>query len=249
MKVSVVIPAYNCTHCLQRTVQSVQAQTFQDWEAIIVDDCSTDDTYAIAQQLAAEDPRIRVLHNPVNSGVSVTRNRAIAEAKGAYIALLDGDDLWTPDKLERQVALLEQGYDLVYCSYDFVDENWNPIRHRKPFIVPEETNFRKMLVSSVISSSTALARRELLQAHPYRADVYHEDYTLWMELLSQPIRVAGDKNVLMHYRQSTGSRSNGKLKAAKERWETYRSVLKLGLFTSVWAFVCYSFLGVKKYFL
>lgn len=247
MLVSIVTPAYNCEKYLRQTVASVTAQRFSQWELIIVDDCSTDATLRLARQLAAGEPRIRVFHNETNRGVSETRNRGIREAKGELIALLDGDDLWEPDKLERQVRLMEAGFDLVYCSYDFRDEAGKPIAGMKPFLVPERTDYRKMLVSSVVSCSTAMVRAELLKAHPFRADTYHEDYALWMELFSLPIRAAGDKKVLMHYRQVRGSRSNAKGNAAKKRWEVYRKTLHMGLWESAWAFFRYALKGILKY--
>ena len=248
MLVSIVTPAYNYEKYLRQTVESVLAQSYADWEMIIVDDCSTDGTLALARQLDASDARIRVICNGQNQGVSMTRNRGIAEAQGEYIALLDGDDLWTEDKLERQVRLIGEGYDLVYCSYDFWDESGRPIERMKPFIVPQQTDYRKMLVSSVVSCSTAMVRAELLKAHPFRKESYHEDYALWMELFALPIRAAGDEKVLMHYRQVRGSRSNAKGNAAKKRWEVYRKTLHMGLTQSAWAFLRYAVRGAIKYF-
>ena len=248
MLVSIVTPAYNCEKYLRKTVESVLSQSYTSWEMIIFDDCSTDGTFALAQQLAAQEPRIRVFRNETNQGVSLTRNRGIAQTRGKYIALLDGDDLWESDKLERQVALLEKGYDLAYCSYDFWDESGRPIETMKPFIVPVRTDFHKMLVSSVVSCSTAMIRAELLKAHPFRKDTYHEDYALWMELFALPIRAAGDEKVLMHYRQVRGSRSNAKGNAARKRWEVYRRTLHMGLLESAWAFCRYAVRGMIKYF-
>lgn len=248
MLVSIVTPAYNCEKYLRKTVESVLSQSYTSWEMIIVDDCSTDGTFALAQQLAAQEPRIRVFRNETNQGVSLTRNRGIAQTRGKYIALLDGDDLWESDKLERQVALLEKGYDLAYCSYDFWDESGRPIETMKPFIVPVRTDFHKMLVSSVVSCSTAMIRAELLKAHPFQKDTYHEDYALWMELFALPIRAAGDEKVLMHYRQVRGSRSNAKGNAARKRWEVYRRTLHMGLLESAWAFCRYAVRGMIKYF-
>ncbi len=175
------------------------------------------------------------------------RNVGIKEAKGEFIALLDNDDLWTEDKLERQLALARNGADIVYCSYDFIDEQNNLIK--KPFIVPQQTNFNKMLVSSVISCSTSFIKTELMQGHPFNADFYHEDYVLWMELLRVCPTAYGDPKVLMHYRQVSGSRSNKKSNAAKERWKIYRKALKLNAVTSAWAFMRYAVKGVVKYYL
>src|SRR5699024_4408284 len=171
----------------------------------------------------------------------------LKEARGKYIALLDNDDLWIEDKLERQLALAEKGADIVYCSYDFIDDQNNLIK--KPFIVPKRTNFNKMLASNVISCSTSFIKTELMQAHPFNPEFYHEDYVLWMELLRVCPTAYGDEKVLMHYRQVEGSRSNKKGNAAKERWNIYRKALNLNIVTSAWAFVRYAVNGLMKYYL
>lgn len=245
--ISVVMPNYNGHRFVERSIDSVLSQTYQNFELIVVDDCSKDDSLSLIQHKAQSDSRIRVIALEHNAGVANARNVGIKEAKGEYIALLDNDDLWTEDKLERQLALAQKGADIVYCSYDFVDEQSNPIK--KPFIVPLQTNFSEMLASSVISCSSCLIKTELMQAHPFDPSFYHEDYVLWMELLRVCPVAYGDRQVLMHYRQVTGSRSNKKGNAAKERWNTYRKALKLNVLTSAWAFVRYAVNGVMKYYL
>ena len=232
---------------MEQAIDSVLSQTYQNFELLIVDDCSKDDSLQLIKRKTQSDSRIRVIALENNAGVANARNVGIREAKGKYIALLDNDDLWTADKLERQLAIAENGVDIVYCSYDFIDEQNNEIK--KPFIVPKQTNFHKMLASSVISCSTSFIKTELMQAHPFNADFYHEDYVLWMELLRVCPTAYGDPKVLMHYRQVTGSRSNKKSNAAKERWNTYRKALKLNAVTSAWAFVRYAVKGVVKYYL
>ena len=245
--ISVVMPNYNGHRFVERSIDSVLSQTYQNFELIVVDDCSKDDSLSLIQHKAQSDSRIRVIALEHNAGVANARNVGIKEAKGEYIALLDNDDLWTEDKLERQLALAQKGADIVYCSYDFVDEQSNPIK--KPFIVPSQTNFSKMLASSVISCSSCFIKTELMQAHPFDPSFYHEDYVLWMELLRVCPVAYGDRQVLMHYRQVTGSRSNKKGNAARERWNTYRKALKLNVLTSAWAFVRYAVNGVMKYYL
>lgn len=244
--ITVVMPNYNGQHFVEQAIDSVLAQTYKNFELLIVDDCSKDDSLQLIRYKEQNDKRIRVIALGQNTGVANARNVGIQEAKGKYIALLDNDDLWTEDKLERQLAIAEKGADIVYCSYDFIDEQNNEIK--KPFIVPIQTNFNKMLASSVISCSTSFIKTELMQAHPFKLNFYHEDYVLWMELLKTCPIAYGDEKVLMHYRQVTGSRSNKKGNAAKERWNTYRKALKLNLVTSAWAFVRYAVNGVMKYY-
>lgn len=243
--ISVVMPNYNGHRFVEQAIDSVLHQTYPNFELLVVDDCSKDDSLSLIQQKAQS--RIKVIALEHNAGVANARNVGIKEAKGEFIALLDNDDLWAEDKLERQLALARNGADIVYCSYDFIDEQNKPIK--KPFIVPQQTNFNKMLVSSVISCSTSFIKTELMQRHPFNADFYHEDYVLWMELLRVCPTAYGDEKVLMHYRQVTGSRSNKKSNAAKERWNTYRKALNLNTVASMWAFVRYAVNGVMKYYL
>lgn len=245
--ITVVMPNYNGHRFVEQAIDSVLNQTYPYFELLVVDDCSKDDSLQLIQQKAQSDDRIRVIALEHNAGVANARNVGIKEAKGEFIALLDNDDLWTEDKLERQLSIAQKGADIVYCSYDFIDEENRSIK--KPFVVPPQTNFNKMLASSVISCSTSFIKTKLMQAHPFNPDFYHEDYVLWMELLRVCPTAYGDQKVLMHYRQVTGSRSNKKGKVAKERWNTYRRALKLNAVTSAWAFVRYAVNGVMKYYL
>lgn len=246
--VSIVMPAYNCEKFIGKAIKSVQDQTWTEWELIIIDDCSTDYTYDTADTYAQKDARIRLLRQEQNSGVACARNRGIQEAKGDMIAFLDCDDAWVSAKLEKQLELQrETGAEIIYCSYDFINENDETIR--KPFIVPGITNYDKMLASSVISCSTALIKTSLLKKHLFQPEYYHEDYVLWMELLAIPVRAVGNREVLAHYRQLSGSRSNNKKNAAKQRWFVYRNVLHLGMIKSLNAFAKYALLGMIKYVL
>lgn len=124
--VSIIMPSYNTAGFIKETIDSVLAQSYTDWELIIVDDCSTDDTDAVVARFA--DPRIRYLKNQCNSGAAVTRNRALREAKGRWIAFLDSDDLWEPEKLEKQIAFMEEhGYAFSYTNYREIDETSKPL--------------------------------------------------------------------------------------------------------------------------
>lgn len=128
--ISVVMPNYNGHRFVEQAIDSVLSQTYQNFELLIVDDCSKDDSLQLIKRKAQSDSRIRVISLEKNAGVANARNVGIREAKGKYIALLDNDDLWTADKLERQLAIAEKGADIVYCSYDFIDEQNNEIKKR-----------------------------------------------------------------------------------------------------------------------
>ncbi len=124
--VSIIMPSYNCGRFVEETIRSVQAQTYENWEIIFVDDCSTDETMATVMALKEGDERIHVYQNPINSGAAVSRNLALREAKGRWIAFLDSDDLWEPEKLEKQVRFMEEnGYKLSYTEYQEMDAGGN----------------------------------------------------------------------------------------------------------------------------
>lgn len=242
--VSVVIPNYNGESFVAKTLDSVLNQTYQHYEIIVVDDCSNDGSPEIIERYSEKEPRIRLIRLAKNEGVANARNTGILQSKGQYIALLDNDDLWTPDKLERQVRLSQEA-DIVYCSYDFIDENDQQIK--RPFVVTQQISFHSMLASSMISCSTAFIKADILKANLFETRYYHEDYVLWMQLLRIPVRAAGDEKVLMHYRQVRTSRNIRKGNAALHRWKAYREALGLSIPVSVWAFIRYAVKGILKY--
>ena len=123
--VSIIMPSYNTGKFIAESINSVLNQTYKNWELIIVDDCSTDNTDSVVKNF--QDTRIRYFKNEVNSGAAISRNKALREAKGRWIAFLDSDDLWMPEKLEKQIAFMEQnGYSFSYTNYIEIDESSNP---------------------------------------------------------------------------------------------------------------------------
>ena len=124
--VSIIMPTYNCGRFIKESIDSVLAQTYTDWELLIVDDCSTDDTTDVVASF--KDPRIHYQCNEHNSGAAVTRNTALRMAKGRWVAFLDSDDLWLPNKLETQIAFMDKNnYAFTYHEYDEIDEESKPI--------------------------------------------------------------------------------------------------------------------------
>lgn len=245
--ISVVMPSYNAEKYIHKAIYSVLNQSYTNFELIVVDDCSIDNTLNILRELSKKHLNIKVFSNEKNLGVSKTRNKGILEAKGEYIALIDSDDIWTDEKLAKQVELLSN-YEaqIAYCSYGFINEKDQQIK--KPFIVPAKTNFNKMLTKSVISCSTALIKSDLLKENLFNPNYYHEDYVLWMQLLKNGAIAVGDSSVLAYYRQVTGSRSSNKRNAALHRWKVYREVFNFSFFKSFFVFVKYTICAIVKYY-
>lgn len=243
---SAVMPAYNCEKTVEASIRSALEQGYPNLEIVVVEDHSTDNTLALLRALAKQDSRIRVVTNEKNLGVEETRNRGFAHAKGKYIALLDADDLWLPEKLALQVALMEEkGCDFSYTGYTFMDEGGTPLE--KVYTVPESISFKGMLRENVVGNSTVMLTAEIAGNYKQRAGWGHEDYVFWMELLRDGKTACGIPQPLMRYRLSAESRSGDKKKAAKNRWRIYRQFLEMGRFSSLWAFVGYAWNGIKKH--
>lgn len=241
--ISVIMPAYNAGEYIDDAIASVAGQTYDNWELIVVDDCSSDDTAQIAEKWVTRDARISLLTDSENKGVSWVRNKGIDSAKGEWIALLDSDDLWMPDKLEKQLALAEKtGAELVYCSYMLMAP-----QGETPFIVPEKTDYEDTLIKSVISCSTALMKTSVARRYPFQTGYYHEDYVLWISILRDGCSAWGCSEVLAKYRLRPNSRAANKWNSARHRWAVYRDYLQLPFHKSCRVFVQYALAGLKKY--
>lgn len=244
--VSVIMPAYNAQKYIEQAVKSVISQTYTNWQLIIIDDCSTDNTFGIARELAKKDSRITVVQNTENIGVAKTRNKGFDIAQGDWLALLDSDDVWHSDKLEKQLdAAQRTGADIVYCSYGMIDETGKKILN--DFIVPEFTDFEASLSVSVISCSTVMLSKKIYKTHRFSADFYHEDLVYWLEILQEGYKACGVTEVLAQYRVAQGSRASNKFKSACNRWRILRRHLRLPLHKSIKYILKYTFAGLKKY--
>ena len=244
--ISVIMPAYQAEAYIETAIRSVMAQTYPNWELLVLDDGSRDGTASIVQALASEDARVRYLPNPGNMGVAKTRNRGLDLAQGEYVALLDSDDLWLPEKLSCQLELLQrEKADLVCCSYAIIDGQGSPIK--RDCLVQPRIAYRQLLKENTIGCSTVLFTRQILQRYRFREDFYHEDYTLWLQLLRDGHTVVGCPEVLAQWRYIANSRSFNKVNGAKKRWQIYRSYLGLPLLPAMYYFACYTLAGLRKY--
>lgn len=245
-KVSVIMPAYNAERFIEQAIVSVMGQSVPDWELLVIDDCSSDGTCAVVEGLAARDGRIRLLRNETNQGAAKTRNRGLELCRGTYIALLDSDDVWHPNKLQVQLETLEKtGADLCCTSYRIVNSQGE--KAKEDYLVPEAISFDSLLKENMIGCSTVLLRGSVMANYRFTTEYYHEDYVMWLSMLRDGYTAVGCQQVLADWRYLENSRSFDKSKAAKNRWRIYRGYLKLPLWKSLWAFACYGAGGLRKY--
>ena len=244
--VSVIMPAYNTERFIAEAIDSVIRQTVTDWELIVINDSSDDATREIVKRYVKKYARIHLYENAQNLGVAKTRNRGLELCNGRYVALLDSDDYWHPNFLEKMVCCAERtNADLTYCSYELIDECGDKIC--KDFIVPLATTFEKSIVRSVITCSTVLMRSEIAKNNHFPTDVYHEDIALWFSLLQEGKTARGVPDVLAAYRQRANSRSAGKIRSACRRWTIYRKYLKMPFIKSAITIIRYGYYGIKKF--
>ncbi len=241
--VSVVTPVWNAAATLAATVASVRAQTFPDWEMLLVDDGSTDGSRALAEALAAADPRIRVLAQGSNTGAAAARNRAIRAARGRYIAFLDADDLWRPEKLARQVPVLAAGHLLVFSAYRRIAADGRPLGIVRP---PPRVSREGLLRGNAIGCLTAVYDSAALGRVEMPPIARRQDYGLWLELLRRTPHAIGLPEVLADYRVRAGSLSGDKGAAARATWALYREVEGLPRLRAAWYFAHYAVGGVAK---
>lgn len=238
------MPAYNCEAFIAQAISSVRKQTHEEWDLIVVDDCSSDGTGRVARAGAERDSRVKLLAAPVNGGSSSARNLALAACTGDYVAFLDADDMWVPEKLARQLEFMEgrqAGFSFTaYRKFD--DSGPKGVIGAKAMVSRED-----MLKGNRIGCSTVV-----LDAHVYSKLVFatelgrQEDYALWLSLLRSGGYAYGLNEPLTLYRVHKGSKSSGKLRSVTAQWRVYRDFEKLPRVLAIWYMAHYAARGVLK---
>ena len=241
--ISIVTPVYNAAAFIRQTMEMVQAQTYTDWELLLVDDGSKDNSIDVIEAFLKEKPddRIRLINKGVNEGAALTRNRGIKEAKGRYIAFLDADDVWLAHKLQTQMAYMEKtGAGFVFSAYEFGDEE--AVGTGRVVHVPQTLTYKKALSRTVIFTTTVLLDTEKIKKELiYMPNVPSEDSATWWQILRAGHIAYGLDQVLAIYRRPAKSLSSNKLKAIQRIWYLYRKVEKLPLIPSCIAFVGWAY--------
>lgn len=243
--VSIVTPAYNAASFVEETIRSVLAQTYQNWEMLIVDDCSRDSTAAIVEKWAQADKRIHLIRHEVNRRASGARETALEAARGRYIAFLDSDDLWMPEKLARQLGFMREcEAALTYTSFRRISQDGSTVGDE--IAVPRSLTYRQLLGNTAIATSTAIVDRE--KTGPFHiTHTYYDDFALWATLLKRGFTAYGLREDLMRYRVVNNSLSRNKGKSSMKVWQAYRQVEQLNPVAAAWYFVHYVWNAVLKY--
>lgn len=245
--ISIITPVYNCENLIEETILSVLNQTYQNWEMILVDDCSQDNSAKIIKKYAKIDTRIKYFKLEENSGAAIARNRGLKESTGRFVAYLDSDDLWRKEKLEKQIKfMLENKYGFTCTDYEKIDEEGNSLN--KIIKIPSKVNYNLYLRNTIIQTvgvmvDTKITGKDLLIMPNIRR---RQDAATWCQLLRSGFDCYEVPENLSYYRVVNNSLSSNKFKAAKGTWFLYRNIEKLPLWKASFCFVGYASNAVKK---
>ena len=242
--VSIIVPAYNAQKTIGRCIESILNQTYTDFELLVMDDGSKDETPEIIDRYAAKDARVIAVHKP-NSGVSDTRNQALDRASGRYIQFLDADDWWEEGKLAAQLAALEMTGDVI-CSTGRDLMNPDGTFTGKYISVKSRLDYHELLKHNSINCSSVLILREVALEFPMEHDDSHEDYITWLQVVRKYGHATGINRPYLKYRLSQGGKSRNKAKSAIMTYQVYRYV-GYGPLRSAFFFFSYAFHGIWKY--
>lgn len=219
--VSIIIPTYNSADFIADTLASVQQQTYPNWEVILVDDGSTDTTLAIAQNIAQTDHRIRIFKNPTNSGTGVTRNNALHHCQGNYIAFLDADDVWKPNKLERQIQFMqEQQQPFTFSFYECIDEAGNPLH--KVVEAPRNLSYCQLFFCNYVGNLTGIYDADFFGKIAISSIRKRQDWMLWLTILKKLKSAKPVPESLAYYRIRNNSLSASKVALLQHNFAVYR---------------------------
>ncbi len=241
--VSVIMPAYCSGEFIADSILSVIHQTYPDWELLVADDHSSDQTADIAAYYASLDHRVKLIPALANSGPAAARNRALSLAKGRWIAFLDSDDIWLPTKLAETIEFaIANDAALTYTAF----RRFTGTATGRLISVPSSLVYRQLLRNTAIATSTVLVDTQLTGAIRMKS-VYYDDYACWLQILRRGFVAYGLRKDLMRYRVVAHSVSRNKIRSSVKVWSTYRQTEKLGLLLSCYCFVHYALNALIKY--
>lgn len=244
--ISVIVPVYNAAGFIEETITTVQAQSFNEWELLLVDDCSSDNSCEIIERYMALDSRIQLIRQEKNSGAAAARNTGILKAKGRYICFLDADDLWERDKLSSEfVFMREQKAFFAFTGYEFADEQGRGLG--KVVHVPEAITYRQALKNTTIFTSTVMIDTSKVDKKDICMPlVESEDTAAWWHILKKYGPGCGLDKTLVKYRRSGGTLSSNKVRAVRRIWNLYRKQEGLSLIRSIYCMCFWAFRAVLR---
>ncbi|MBE5874396.1 MAG: glycosyltransferase family 2 protein [Lachnospiraceae bacterium] len=246
--VSIIVPVYNVEKFIEDTIECVRAQTYQSWELLLVEDVSKDSTRKVIETYLHDKPdgRIRLICQPENKGAAHARNRGLKEATGRFIAYLDADDLWEPEKLEKQIAFMEEKEAAFsFTGYEFADEEGRGLG--KIVQVPEVLSYKEALKNTTIFTTTVMFDTDRIDKNMLEMPIIKsEDTALWWKVLRNGFTAYGLNENLVKYRRAGKSLSSNKLEAVRRIWNLYRKAEGMNVFSSAYHFCFWAVRAVMR---
>ncbi len=244
--VSIVVPVYQAERFIAETIEAVQRQTYENWELLLVDDCSKDKSCDVIEKMTKQDERIRLIRQETNQGAAEARNCGVRHAQGRYLCFLDSDDLWEADKLSQELAFMqEKKASFVFTGYEFADENGCGLG--KIVRVPEEITYAEALKNTTIFTSTVMIdRAQIKDEDIFMPAIASEDTATWWHLLKTYGKAYGLDRNLVKYRRSGNTLSSNKLVAIRRIWQLYRKQERLNVVYSAYCMCFWALRAVLR---
>ena len=243
--VSIIMPSYNAARFIGESINSVLLQTYSNWELLIVDDCSKDNSVEVVRKFANIDKRVVLFSLEKNVGAAAARNVAIEHAQGQYIAFLDSDDVWDEYKLEKQLAFMKQySYAFTFSNYYVMEENGKKTENIVK--VPSSLSYHQYLRNTIIGCLTVIIDRQQTGDFKMPLIKSSHDMALWLLIMKRGFKAYGLKDVLAGYRLVSTSNTAKKWKAAKDVWKVYREIEGLSVLYAAYCFCGYAINAVLK---
>lgn len=244
--ISIITPVYNAEAYIEDTIKSIECQTYKNYEAIFVDDCSTDNSVKIIEKYAVNNERIKIIKLKRNKGVAFARNIGIRKAKGKYLCFLDSDDIWKKNKLEEQLNFIKQNNcAFTYTAFKYMNNEGTRVG-KKINVIPNLDYNKALLDMRIILSTVMINLNVMPKRYCFMPNIMHEDAATWWKILKKGYVAHGQNEVLVYYRKAKKSRSSNKVNSAYYRWKLYRKIEKLSLIKSIYCFCHYAINAIIK---
>lgn len=248
MLISIITPTYNSSEQIRETYLSIRNQSYSNWEWLVTDDCSTDNTYDILKEISDNDYRVRIFQNEVNSGAAHSRNNSISQSRGDYLAFIDSDDLWLTSKLETQLSfMVDNNINFSFTCYELISESGESYGKVVDSHLSGPVCYDDMLrKKATLGCSTVMLKVDSFNDLNMPLIRTGQDYALWLKLLKEDSFAYPLSKVLTRYRIMPNSISRNKIKKARRQWQIYREIEKLSLFISIECFIYYAYRAVFR---
>lgn len=242
IKISIITATYNSEELIKSTYESIVSQDYKNWEWLVTDDCSNDNTWSILEIISRNDPRVTIYKNDTNSGAAVSRNNSMLHAKGDFLSFIDSDDLWLNGKLKRQLDFMESNkVDFSFTAYELIDQHGNKLGKSVDANQEGYFSYKDMLLKkATLGCSTVMIRRSAFPDLRMPLLRTGQDYATWLNILKTGTHAYVIGEVLTQYRITPNSISRNKLRKAKRQWQIYREIERLSFIDSMIYFSSYA---------